>query len=112
MKKILAVGLFAALASSAFAQVHVRGYTKKDGTYVAPHERTAPNNTNLDNYSTRGNVNPYTGQPGTKEPDPYGYQGAQPTQRTQPAQQIQPLQPLQPLEPLQPLQPLKPTNRF
>jgi hypothetical protein len=53
----------------------VRGYTKADGTYVAPHYQTNPNNTRADNYSTQGNVNPYTGQPGTKplylEPTPY-----------------------------------------
>jgi len=66
--------------------VHVNGYTKKDGTYVQPHERTAPNNTNLDNYSTKSNVNPYTGQPGTKEPDPYGSQNTQSSQRSQSSQ--------------------------
>jgi hypothetical protein len=70
MKALLAIALLIA-ASSAAAQVHVRGYTKKDGTYVAPHERSAPNHTMLDNYSTKGNVNPYTGKPGTKDPEPY-----------------------------------------
>jgi hypothetical protein len=49
--------------------VHVQGYTKKDGTYVAPHDRTAPNNTKNDNWSTRGNVNPETGKAGTKPRD-------------------------------------------
>jgi hypothetical protein len=49
--------------------VHVKGYTKKDGTYVAPHDRTAPNSTKNDNWSTKGNVNPETGKPGTKDPD-------------------------------------------
>jgi len=46
--------------------VHVDGYYKKNGTYVAPHYRTSPNDTTQDNYSTRGNVNPYTGQGGEK----------------------------------------------
>lgn len=50
-----------------FAQVKVRGYTKKDGTYVAPHYRSNPNSTKLDNWSTKGNINPYTGKAGTKE---------------------------------------------
>ena len=50
-------------------QVHVRGYTKKNGTYVAPHMRTAPNHTQRDNWSENGNVNPYTGKVGTKEPE-------------------------------------------
>jgi hypothetical protein len=62
-------------ASSAWAQVHVNGYTKSDGTYVQPHERTAPNATRDDNYSTRGNVNPYTGEPGTKPRDADVYGG-------------------------------------
>jgi len=113
MKTLIAITLLIA-ASAASAQIHVRGYTKKDGTYVAPHERTAPNNTNLDNYSTRGNVNPYTGQPGTKEPDSYGYGSARPAPSLQP---IQPSQPLQPLQPIQPPSnpyalPQAPTNRF
>ena len=46
----------------------VRGYTKKDGTYVAPHQRTSPNKSKMDNWSTKGNVNPYTGKEGTKDP--------------------------------------------
>jgi hypothetical protein len=46
--------------------VQVRGYTKQNGTYVAPHVQTAPNATKADNYSTKGNVNPYTGKKGTK----------------------------------------------
>ena len=50
-----------------FAQVNVRGYTKKNGTYVAPHYRSNPNSTKLDNWSTKGNINPYTGKAGTKE---------------------------------------------
>lgn len=42
------------LLSVSFASagdVHVRGYTRKDGTYVAPHERSAPNAYKWDNKS-------------------------------------------------------------
>lgn len=46
----------------------VKGYVKKDGTYVAPHHRTTHNGTKLDNYGTKGNVNPYTGKEGTVDP--------------------------------------------
>lgn len=46
--------------------LQVRGYVKADGTYVQPHYRTEPNNTVYDNFSTFPNVNPYTGQVGTK----------------------------------------------
>lgn len=49
-------------------RVHVRGYMKKNGTHVAPHVRSRPNKTKADNYSTKGNVNPETGKPGTKNP--------------------------------------------
>ena len=46
----------------------VRGYVTQKGTYVAPHSKTNPNNTKLDNWSTKGNMNPMTGKPGTKNP--------------------------------------------
>jgi hypothetical protein len=64
MKRFI-ISLLILTAGAASAQVHVKGYTKKDGTYVAPHERTAPNSTKADNYSTQGNINPYTGKEGT-----------------------------------------------
>ena len=46
----------------------VSGYTTSSGTYVAPHQQTNPNNTQRDNYSATGNVNPYTGAVGTRNP--------------------------------------------
>jgi len=46
----------------------VRGYTRKNGTHVKPYKRTSPNGTQRDNFSTKGNVNPYTGKKGTKTP--------------------------------------------
>jgi hypothetical protein len=48
--------------------VNVRSYTKKDGAYVNPHHRTAPDGSKSNNWSTKGNVNPYTGKQGTKNP--------------------------------------------
>lgn len=53
---------------SSGGSVSVRGYTTKSGTYVAPHHRTSPDSTKSNNWSTRGNVNPYTGKEGTKPP--------------------------------------------
>jgi hypothetical protein len=47
-------------------KVRVKGYFRKDGTYVEPHYRTAPDKSTLNNWSTEGNVNPYTGEVGTK----------------------------------------------
>jgi hypothetical protein len=74
-----AILLFALLSSFwAVAQVnpqnnYVDGYYKSDGSYVEGHYRTNPNGTVYDNYSTYPNVNPYTGQQGTK------YQNTAPT---------------------------------
>lgn len=66
---LIFVGLALAWANCADARgVRVNGYMRKDGTYVAPHYRSAPNRSTLDNYSTRGNYNPYTGQAGKKDP--------------------------------------------
>jgi len=55
-------------ATIASAQVYVHGYTTKSGTYVAPHYRSAPDSNPYNNWSTKGNVNPYTGAEGTKNP--------------------------------------------
>jgi len=53
----------------AFAgDVHVRGHYRKDGTYVRPHMRSSPDGNVFNNWSTKGNVNPYTGKTGTKDP--------------------------------------------
>lgn len=65
---LAAIGVF--MTSDALAQVSVRGYTRKDGTRVRPHMRSSPNSTTSDNYSTKGNINPYTGEPGTRNPTP------------------------------------------
>ena len=47
---------------------YVSPHTTQSGTYIAPHYQTNPNNTQLDNYGIRPNVNPYTGQMGTRAP--------------------------------------------
>lgn len=67
MKKatLIAAILF---AGSAGAQVYVKPHVTKDGAYVEGYQRTAPNSTKTDNYSTQGNVNPWTGQSGTVNP--------------------------------------------
>lgn len=52
--------------------VAVHGYVKSNGTYVAPHYRSAPDGIMSNNWSTVGNVNPYTGEPGKKNPYPTG----------------------------------------
>ncbi len=77
MKKIIS-GLVLVLLLFVFAgsveakTVSVRGYFKPStSSYVMPSYRTSPNKTKLDNYSTKGNYNPYTGKMGTKNPYKY-----------------------------------------
>jgi len=76
MKKVLVFGLlilfgFGLFASSVDALVRVKGYTTKRGTYVAPTYRTSPNKIKIDNYSTKGNYNPFSGKKGTVNPYKY-----------------------------------------
>ena len=82
MKQLL--GIFVAfcvvlVSLSAFADQYVHGYTRSNGTYVQPYYRSSPDNTVTNNFSYRGNVNPYTGAVGTNryihdKTSPY-YQG-------------------------------------
>jgi hypothetical protein len=64
------IAILAALALTLTAPVFgksshsVRGYTKKDGTYVAPHRATDRDNSKSNNWSQKGNTNPYTGKKG------------------------------------------------
>lgn len=60
---------------AAFSDTYVEGYYRKDGTYVEPHYRSDSNGSKNDNWSTKGNINPYTGAEGTKDPD-YSYSGS------------------------------------
>jgi hypothetical protein len=46
----------------------VSPYVNSHGTYVQGHQQANPNNTQLDNYGTRGNFNPNTGTYGTRAP--------------------------------------------
>ena len=51
-----------------FADEYVHGYIRSDGTYVQPHFRSSPDSNPYNNWSTRGNVNPYTGERGYTDP--------------------------------------------
>jgi len=68
MKK-LAFAMLTTLSLTVAAQsTYVQPYMKNNGTLVEGHYRNQPNGTKLDNYSSQGNVNPYTGQAGTVNP--------------------------------------------
>lgn len=46
--------------------VHVRATVTRRGRFRRPHFRTAPNHTQRDNWSSKGNRNPFTGKRGHK----------------------------------------------
>lgn len=57
------------VSTSAMARdVYVDDYYRKDGTYVPAHHRSQADGNPWNNYSTTGNVNPYTGEQGTVNP--------------------------------------------
>lgn len=81
MKRILlAASAVLALTATANAQgygygtgsnsshTRVDGYTRSNGTYVAPYARTNPDATQYNNYNTLGNYNHHNGQVGTRSP--------------------------------------------
>lgn len=66
---VLAILLFVSAGSAEAKTVRVKAYFKPSrGSYVMPSYRTSPNKTKFDNYSTKGNYNPYTGKVGAKNP--------------------------------------------
>jgi hypothetical protein len=69
-KTIVSAGLILLLAATqAIASSHhVRGHISRKGNYVAPHRQTNPDHLKFNNWSTKGNVNPYTGTKGTVDP--------------------------------------------
>lgn len=74
MKRTLLITIIILVASTfavftVEAATRVRGYYKPStGRYIMPHYRTSPNRTRFDNYSTKGNYNPYTGKKGYSSP--------------------------------------------
>lgn len=66
---ILGVALALAAGQASATESHrVKGYTKSDGTYVAPTRATNPDARKTNNYSSKPNVNPYSGRVGTVDP--------------------------------------------
>lgn len=88
-RTICMAAVLGAVTGAAFADEFVHGYVRRDGTYVPPHYRSTPNSTKIDNYSTKGNVNPYTGERGSVDPFAPKPSAAQ-------TYDIKPFQPVQP----------------
>lgn len=70
MKRLVSVilAVLTLLPILASADAYVKGYHRKDGTYVQPHYRSSPDRSYNNNWSVSPNVNPYTGQQGTRQP--------------------------------------------
>jgi hypothetical protein len=64
---LLLIGVLFTVSSSAVEArtIRVKSYTTRRGTYVNSYYRTSPNRYKFDNYSSKGNYNPYTGRAGT-----------------------------------------------
>lgn len=71
MKKLAFTLAFSLVGYWGFSQTstYVNPYVKKNGTLAEGYNKTLPNNTNIDNYSTQGNSNPFNGIIGTKPRD-------------------------------------------
>jgi hypothetical protein len=76
IRNILAVAFATMTVAVSMAQfgdpVYVNGYYRRDGTYVRPHYRTRPDGNFWNNWSSYGNINPYTGAVGYRLPS-YDY---------------------------------------
>lgn len=67
----LAYNLFGISTELLASDVWVNGYYRKDGTYVSPHYRSAPDGNPYNNWSFPGNLNPYTGSVAVGDPSTY-----------------------------------------
>ena len=67
MKKLLTIVAFSLTIGTASAQsVYVSPYIKSNGTYVGGHYRSKADGNFNNNWTTKPNVNPYTGTRGTR----------------------------------------------
>jgi hypothetical protein len=65
----LLLTIVAASVPALAGDVFVHGYTQRDGTYVPPHWRSAPDSGDNDDWTKALSANPYTGQQGIPAPD-------------------------------------------
>lgn len=70
---ILLLSLVFSISNTAEARtIKVKSYYKPStGKYVNSHYKTSPNRTRLDNFSTKGSYNPFTGKKGSVKPFKY-----------------------------------------
>jgi hypothetical protein len=66
----LALATIILLASSVSHADWTNGYTRSNGTHVEGYHHTHADSNPYNNYSSQGNVNPYTGAVGHVNPSP------------------------------------------
>ena len=72
MRRIILATVVFVLMGFTYARAdYVEGYTRKDGTYVAPHQRSNPDGNPYNNYNFPGNRNPNTGRTTPGNADTY-----------------------------------------
>ena len=67
----LTIVMLLGMVATSYADVHVNGHFRSNGTYVAPHYRSDPDGNFNNNWSTYPNVNPHTGKRGTRRTPSY-----------------------------------------
>jgi uncharacterized protein YxeA len=68
MKKLMVVIILSIITVTCFGATLVKGhYNKKTGKYINTYYKTRSDHSRLNNYSTKGNVNPFTGKKGDKK---------------------------------------------
>ncbi|ALV24941.1 hypothetical protein CIG2463D_1373 [Campylobacter iguaniorum] len=68
MKKVFLAFLVAVCGLSVANAEYVQGHYRSNGTYVDGYHRSDRDSSKLNNYSTKGNTNPYTGERGSHNP--------------------------------------------
>lgn len=63
---LFTLGFFGLNVNQADALTRVKGYMTKRGTYVMPHYKSTRDSYKFNNYSSKGNYNPFTGKKGYK----------------------------------------------
>lgn len=67
LKTLLLLALMVLASTNLQASTHVRSYHHKNGSHFYSHRRSTRDHRRLNNYSSKGNINPYTGKVGRKK---------------------------------------------
>lgn len=62
MKKVIILFLLLTISMPCFAYKKVKGYFRKNGTYVHSYYRSSPDGFKYNNFSTKGNIIYFTGK--------------------------------------------------